>query len=268
MENDQSKKLKRFVKISLGIHLGTFVLLSVGSFVFPSKGVEFLPTVQIDMVALPDLVKSQENSYIDKSLPVKDAPPPPAPKPETESKEEEVMAKPEPEKKDDSMALKKQKEAEREAKKALDNLRAMKTKNLKEEEKRRQQEVSKREQDLKRFDETYRNAIKGNQVNEGSSSSGAMQATVNAYAGHIREKLNSNWNLPVFLQTKGYRAVVRMYIDARGNIVRYSFTQFSGNDAFDNQVKAALQNSTPFAPPPEEMAKGLRNSGLEVKFPL
>ncbi len=268
MENPQNDKLKRYLKISLGLHLGFFLALGLGNFVFPSKGMEFLPSVQIDMVALPDLVKSQDNSFVDKSLPVKDAPPPPPP-PEQASKDEDVMKKPEPEpKKDDAMALKKQKEAEREAKKALEALRNQKQKSEREEAKKRQELVNRREEDLKRFEETYRAAIRGNQVNDGDSSSGAMQATANAYAGHIREKLNSNWALPTFLQSKGYRAVVRIYIDARGNIVRYFFTQYSGNEAFDNYVKASLQNSTPFAPPPEEMAKGLRNAGLEVQFPL
>lgn len=91
---------------------------------------------------------------------------------------------------------------------------------------------------------------------------------MNAYAGHIRERLRQNWGLPVFLQDKGLRAVVRMYIDERGNILRYNFTSVSGNDAFDSYVKAAVKGASPLAPPPEEMAKGLRNSGLEVQFPL
>lgn len=267
MDNPQKDKLKRFAKISLGLHLGFFALLTVGNFVFPSKGIEFQPSVQIDMVALPDLVKNQENALIDKSLPVKDEPPPPPPPPP--AKDEEVMAKPEPvEKKDDSMALKKQKEAEKEAKKALEALRNLKKKNEREESKKWQELAEKREQDLKRLEELSRSARKGNQLNDGDSSSGDLQTTANAYYGHIRERLNGNWALPAYLQGKGFRAVVRMYIDARGNIVRFTFTQYSGNEAFDNNVVLSIKESTPLAPPPAEMANGLRNKGLEVQFPL
>jgi TonB family protein len=95
-----------------------------------------------------------------------------------------------------------------------------------------------------------------------------MQATVNAYAGHITDKLRSNWALPVYLQTQGLRATVRIYIDGKGSLVRFQFIQNSGNDVFDEYVKGAIQRSNPFAPPPEEMARGLRNSGIEVLFPL
>lgn len=178
--------------------------------------------------------------------------------------------KPEPKPRPDEMALEKAKEkkAENDAKKALERLKAERQKEQRAEDKRREELVNKREEDLKRFEEAYRSAIKGNQTNQGTSSTGSMQETVNAYAGHIRERLHSNWALPVWLQDKGLRAVVRMYIDGRGNIVRYQFTAVSGNDAFDNYVKGTVQRSGPFAPPPEEMAKGLRNSGLEVQFPL
>jgi outer membrane biosynthesis protein TonB len=178
--------------------------------------------------------------------------------------------KTEPKPKPDEMALEKAKEkkAENDAKKALERLKAERQKEQRAEDKRREAEVNKREADLKRFEEAYRSAIKGNQTNQGTSATGALQETLNAYAGHIRERLRGNWALPAFLQDKGLRAVVRMYIDGRGNIVRYQFTAVSGNNAFDNYVTDTVKRSSPFAPPPEEMAKGLRNSGLEVQFPL
>jgi outer membrane biosynthesis protein TonB len=264
--SEQNSKLRRYVKISLGIHGGILLLLIAGKFLGFDKAEMFQPSVQIDMVALPDLVKSQEARPLDPTLPVKDAPPPPP--------KEEVMAKPEPKPepkpRPDEMALEKAKEkkAENDAKKALERLKAERQKEQRAEDKRREELVNKREEDLKRFEEAYRSAIKGNQTNQGTSSTGSLQETVNAYAGHIRERLHGNWALPVWLQDKGLRAVVRMYIDGRGNIVRYQFTAVSGNDAFDNYVKGTVQRSSPFAPPPEEMAKGLRNSGLEVQFPL
>jgi TonB family protein len=266
LKSEQNQKLRRYVKVSLGLHAGFFALLLIGKFFGPPPTELLQPSVQIDMVALPDLVKSQNNPALDKTLPVKEAPPPPPPPP----KEEEAEPAPEPVKpnREKELALKREKEAESDAKKALDRLKAQKKKEEKAEQKRREELVNQREQDLKRFEETYRSALKGNQMNQGTSATGAMQETMNAYAGHIRERLHGNWALPSWLQGKGLRAVVRMYIDGRGNILRYQFTLSSGNDAFDSYVKETVKNSSPFAPPPEEMARGLRNSGLEVQFPL
>lgn len=260
MSQPRNTKLRRYLKISLGLHLGIFAFLVVGQWVAPNNTEMFQPTVQIDMVALPDLVKSQSQP-LDTTLPVKDAPPP-ARKEEAAEKDEPTPA-PVPEKES-----KKEREAESDAKKALERLRAEVKKEQKEEDKRRRELVNKREEELKRFEETYRAAIKGNQVNQGTSATGAMQATLNAYVGHIREKLNGNWALPVWLQSAGLRAEVRMYLDARGNIIRYTFTKSSGNQTFDEYVEGTLKRSSPFAPPPEEMAKGLRNSGIGVQFPL
>jgi TonB family protein len=91
---------------------------------------------------------------------------------------------------------------------------------------------------------------------------------MNAYAGHVVEKVRSNWALPVYLQGRGIQASLRIYLDARGNVLRYQFSRPSGNDTFDENVVGAVKKSSPFAPPPEEMARGLRNSGLELDFPL
>jgi outer membrane biosynthesis protein TonB len=266
MEGYQKEKLLRFLKISLGLHALFFALMIVGNFIAPATQL-LQPSVQIDMVALPDLVKSQKSHPVDTSLPVKDAPPP-SPKPEAqEPQDDDAMQAPDMDK-EKELALKKAKEAEKEAKKALEKMRDRLKKEQAEKEKQRQEILDQRQEDLKRFEQTYRAAIKGNQLNQGTSDTGDLQAAVNAYAGHIRERLRSNWALPVWLQSQGLRAVVRMYIDGRGNIVRYQFTKFSGNDVFDDYVKGALQRSSPFAPPPEEMARGLRNSGMEVQFPL
>lgn len=256
----QDQKLKRYLKISLIGHVVLFAVGIISQWVFPGKATLFTPTVQIDMVALPNQVKQAEPEPIDTSLPVKENPPP-----KPEAKEEEPDAVALPEKKSN---LKDKKEAEKRAKNALEKIREQMKKEKEEEERKKQELVNKRKNDLKKFEEKYRAAIRGNQTNEGTSSTGDLQATANAYAGAIIERLRSNWSLPVFLQSKNLRASVRVYIDGRGNLVRYQFSESSGNDVFDDYVKGAIQRSNPFPPPPEEMVRGLRNSGIEVSFPL
>lgn len=262
--DEEKQKTKRFVKISLILHFSLFALLLIGNFVSP-PAMLIEPTVQIDMVALPDQVKSQDNPALDPALPVKDLPPPPSQKaPEPEPDEVALPEKPEKKVHD----TKKELEAEKRAKSALEKLREQMKKDKQAEAKKRQQELDQRQEDLKRFDQAYRSALKGNQTNQGTSTTGSMAATLNAYAGHITDRLRSNWNLPAYLQGKGLRASVIMYINPNGQVSRFVLKQSSGNEAFDDYVIATIKRSNPFAPPPEEMAKGLRNSGLEVLFPL
>lgn len=270
MAIEQKKRLARYLKYSLIGHLILFVLVILANLVFPQEVKIFLPSVQIDMVALPDLLKNQATPT-DLSLPVKDQVPPPPAESEAAKEEEsaERMEAPAPEPKPDKKGeVAEDKKLKEKAKSALDRLRDLQKKKQQEEKKVAQENLNKRQEDLKKFEETFRQALKGNQTNSGTSATGAMQDAANAYFGHIREKLYNNWALPSYLQGKGLRAEVAIYLDERGNLIRYRFTQFSGSDVFDNNVKAAIQKSAPFAPPPAELSKVLRNSGIGLQFPL
>ena len=127
----------------------------------------------------------------------------------------------------------------------------------------------KRKKDLAAFNEKYRQALRGNQKNQGDSATGEVgQAVMNAYQGHMLNKLRQNWALPNYLQGKGYRATIRIFINSRGQVVRKSFIRTSGNDMFDNNVESAVDQANPFMPPPAEMAGGLSSQGVDVNFPL
>lgn len=254
-------KTKRYLKISFGLHAGLFLLLLINDFVFPSRALIFQPSVQIDMVALPNQVKSDDTPVLDKSLPVKeDVPPPPPP-------EEKSEPEPAPAPIKEKAPAPSEKEAEKAAKSALERLRKEQAKKQKEDRKRQQEQLDKKEAQLKKFNETYRAALRGNQTHEGTNATGAMVEIKNAYAGHVTEELRRNWALPVYLQSQNLRAVVRIYIGSDGKVTRQTMIKGSGNELFDEYVKGAV-NRSKFAPPPEELAKDLRNVGAEVTFPL
>lgn len=256
--------MARYLKISLGLHVGLAALSLLGNLVFPSTAEVFLPSVQIDMVALPDLVKSQNQPVLDKTLPVKDAPPPPEAPQKTAEKEPE----PRDNAKDDRMSIEREKQAAIDAKKALERLRNQVKKTQAEEvEKARRELLEKRQADLARFKEAYRSVVKGNQVNEGTSMTGVTEETKNAYIGHVQEKIRANWALPAWLQGRGLKAQALVQIDSRGNVAGFQILRSSGNEAFDEFVETAVKRSGPFAPPPEEMSRTVR-SGLGVNFPL
>lgn len=262
-QDEQQKKTKRYVTISFAVHMAGLLALGVGSF-FAPQTLQLMPSVQIDMVALPDRVKNQAQEPVDTSLPVKEKPVPPKPEEKAEEKHDD--------KKDLVLEKKREevreKEAEKRAKDALAKIREQLKKEQQAAEAKKKEALEKRKEDLKRFEQTYRNALKGNETNQGSSITGQMQSVMNAYAGHVTDRIRSNWALPSFLQNQQLSARVIIYIAADGRLLKMAFTKLSGNSLFDNNVETAVKRSSPFFPPPAEMASGLRNGGIEVKFPL
>ncbi len=282
MDSNEHKKeadlrVKRYLTISFGLHIALFLSFGVGA-LFAPKTLTLAPSVQVDMVALPNQVKGEEPPEVDltkEAKPKAEEPPPNVEASVEEPPEPEKPAEPDP----DQLALeqeKKEKERKRKEldakKRAAEALKRMKDqaeKDRKEEEKKRQDALAKRKKDLEEFNKKYREALRGNQLNEGNSATGQVgQAVVNAYQGHLLDRLRKNWALPQFLQSKGYRAAMIIYLDSRGNVVGKKFTRTSGNNMFDNYVEEAVNNSSPFQPPPAEMAGGLRSAGVEVQFPL
>lgn len=260
---EQKKTAKRYVTLSFAAHASLFLFFMIGGIACPQKSLVVNPSVQIDMVALPNQVKQENPEPIDPTLKVKENPPPPPEEKQPDEPEPAPIKAPPPAK---------EKDAAKEAKSALERLREQVKKNEKKQEaenrKKQQEQLEKRKEDLKRFDEAYRNAISGNQTHKGTSSTGDMSETLNAYGGHIIEVIRSNWGLPAFLQGKGLRASVIIKIGASGgSAAQITFLQRSGNTAFDEYVEAAVKRSK-FAPPPEELARSLRNTGVEVNFPL
>lgn len=247
------QKLSRYLAYSLGAHGALFFVLLLQALVFPSHALLLQPTIHVDLVALPDQVKTQDTS-VDTSLPVSDKAPLPQETPKAKDEPPPVVK-----------AQKSPEEISRDAKKALKNLKS-EVEKLR--EAKREAQIEQEKERIKALEEKSRRALRGNQVNKGTSASGVMEETLNAYAGHVTERLRSNWALPTWLQSRNLRAVVRIYINQQGQIVNFSFRQGSGNEAFDNYVKAAVERSNPFAPPPAEMARQLQSGGMEVSFPL
>ena len=115
MDLHERKRLRRYLKISFLLHAGVLALMAAGEFFSWGKPLQYQPSVQIDMVALPDLVKSDEVMDLDKTLPVRDQPPPPSP-PEAAPEKDEMVAPKEPDDKKE-LALRAEKKAQEEAKK-------------------------------------------------------------------------------------------------------------------------------------------------------
>ena len=250
------KRQKRFLFLSLALHFIFFAVAFLSQMIFPGKTDVFVPTVQIDMLALPDQVKTPDND-VDVTKPVKENAKPETSKPEPKDDDSDmkfVEEKPKP-----------KKDTEKKALSAIEKLRQ----EIAKEKKRKEEAMAqKRKDELKNFEDRYRAPIRGNQVNQGTSANGVLAATMNAYAGHVADRVRRNWGLPPYLSNQNLRAEVRIFIDSSGNLARYQFITSSGNQVFDDYVKTSITRAAPFAPPPAEMARGLRSGGIDLQFPL
>lgn len=244
----------RALKVSFGLHVAAIVAIIFKSLIFPSKPKPYIPSLRVDMVALPDVLKKDmENLPLTQSskeiaealkhaeqdakkvkpikLPVEKADP------------DEMVLKPKPPKADTSAKRGKKLSS------ALDRIKAL----------------AKIETEIK---PTSGVVIKGNQISKGSSLSGNAKESEARYEDSVLSKLQQNWSLPVWLSRQNLSAKVRIFIDARGRIRAFKFDQPSGNAQFDTAIKKTLEESQPFPPPPESVASSMLVDGIALGFPL
>ncbi len=235
---------RSYIRFSIILHLVFFLLLFLGETFFSRDIIVIPPSVQIEMVALPDLVKNR-GAPVKVQDPIRDIAP---------------RKSPPPPKKADRMKLSTRKKTKKSNLGALRNFR-------KKVQKKNKKLLERKKKELERLETNFRRPLKGNQLHQGSSSSGERTKILDKYLGYIRGKIQSNWTIPPYLESKNLKATVRLYIDAQGKI-RYSLKESSGNKVFDTQVKESLEKSNPFDAPPVDMRMDLMKRGLDLGFPL
>ena len=282
--------LRDGVTRSAFIHSAIFLLVLLKSVFLPGEPTPISPTLRVDLVGLPDYLKSEMKGMI--------APPPDLVdalqqaeqaakqqveeekqarlEQEEEKKVEKKVAPPknEPDGGEQTVAIKKEKPATKKEKtedrdeqlkkalarvKALNRLESIKNAERSKESKMKTAGIENREGTL----------IRGNRLSQGTSLDGdAREAAQSSYYELVRDKLVAHWALPVWLARQNHQAQVVIYIDVRGRLRDFRFTRPSGSETFDAAVKRALQESQPFVPPPTELAAEVQNRGILVGFPL
>lgn len=263
---------RRGLAWSVVFHLSLASLFVAKGLLFPTPPLRYTPTLRVDLVALPDLLR-QDMARLNHAPPDKSlerelkraeadakaiqskplpAPPPAAPKAEPARPDELVLH---PRKSAPPPAPRKP--SEKELLNALNRIKALER--------------------IQADDSTPsgRNAqsssvpIKGNKLSKGSSlSNDARESDQASYFDSVRDKLQANWALPVWLQRQGYSAKVTLFIDSEGRLRNIVFDQPSGNQQFDDAVRQTIQQSQPFDPPPSDLAPGALNNGIPFAFPL
>lgn len=260
-ESSYEEKLARGIRWSLIGHGLVFSLAIIKSLVFPSEVKPYVPVLRVDMVGLPDLTKEEMRDLKEAA---KEA-----------AEKQESQATPAPAEKDsaEEMALQQEKAAEKEKAKKL------KAKEKEEERKKQRAEALekiKRDNERKAaLDRIQKNmgadpvVIKGNQLSAGTALEGKEASNPSEiYQSTLQMRIRENWELPPWIQRQNLRALVRIFIDANGRIIRIMKVQLSGNPQFDSQVEKSLIEAQPFPPPPVELQSTLINNGVSIGFPL
>jgi TonB family protein len=200
---------------------------------FPSDIIEIPDSIRVDLVALPDKPS--------------DVMPPMA-----ESKKETSPIKPlEPVKEKPKVDTKKTQ------KKAIEKLKALSA-------------IEKMKSEINNTKKSNDNTIpppkvvKGNVISSGSDFQGLSRLRVNDFVSQLKSRVRENWLLPQWLSESNLKASVYVQIDSDGRLVKNNINVSSGNSVFDSSCLAAVENSAPFPPAPDEVSDNI----ILIRFPF
>lgn len=238
-----------FIAYSVAVHFAVFGMVFIQANLFPSQPVEIQRAIRVDVVALPDIVRSPPPAPAPPAPKVNIPKPTPKPQPKPEPPKPKPKPKPTP-KPEPRPDPRQRQETQRQA---LERMAAMQAiDNLRQEERGRPAE-----DDL----------VRGNIINEGNSLTGLDRIEFERYFGEIESQLRQNWNLPRWLADANLRASALVAIDERGFVVRKEIMRSSGNEVFDSHVVNAIDLSSPFPAPPARLRSMLRSGGIVFNFP-
>lgn len=252
--NLQNDNLTRAIGYSIAAHVAVVAVFVLRMVVYPSEPLKLDDAIRVDIVALPDKAAKMPSVPVVDTKPVPPAPPEPVAQPEP--------AKPEP------APVPVAKPAKPEAPKVVLKPDPKKTKKAQEDAMKRLEALEKIERMTKSQQQAAARPapVKGNQISRGGSLTGVIRLEQQGYLESVHSVVQARWNLPSFLSSANLKARVRIFVDGKGNVVKRTITQSSGNDIFDSRLLAAIDASSPLQPPPDSLVSILEVDGLELGF--
>jgi TonB family protein len=256
--------LSKAIRLSIGLHVLALLALFLKELIVPSapNRKEYLPSLKVDLVALPDQKAAEVTTPIQPTAP-------------EETKLDEAKKTEEPKKIEEKVEPAKEaaktETADYSLKKKQPKTKAEKAEAAREAAREEARERMKNAlARIKALDKIRSGElIKGNKVMTGSSAKGeTSQSAETTYFDIVLEKVRSEWELPQWLQGKGLSAKVLIKIDRRGNISSVQFIRSSGNNQFDAAVKRTLNAAMPFPAPPVSVLADVTKDGIILGFPV
>jgi outer membrane biosynthesis protein TonB len=255
---DRPDELGRWFIFSIGGHGALLALLAIKSLIYPSDTIMHTPTLRVDMVGLPDILK-KDLMKIPKTMPADLPQPAPAKKvppavvvaPEEAATPDEMVLHP----KKASVTKAEKKQREKKISNALARIRAL-------------EKVSEEDAKDERA-EADAVIVKGNKISKGTSlTADAKESMESSYFDLVRDALVENWALPPWLARQNLAAKVQIKIGSGGQITFIRFVKNSGSTAFDEAVKNTLRASQPLPVPPAAIVGNVGDAGILIGFPL
>lgn len=249
----QSDAFKKWLMVSVAVHIGFVFFVTIKNFVFPSKTLIIQNAIRVDMIGLPDKKEDPPKAV---AQPKEEPAPKAAPKPEVKQPEaKKEVAKPKPK---EPVNLAKEKAKQEQAMEKLKQLSAIdKIKNSA--GKTEAAAPKKTVENLPQF--------KGNQVVAGNSFTGMAGLAAQDYFSDAKAHIQNFWALPEWLANSGLRASVVVMIDAAGRVIRSEINESSGQTAFDDAALSAVASASPFPIPPDAIRDTIVNSWMIFNFP-
>lgn len=270
---ESNDRLTLGLKWSVTLHLLLFLSIFLNEWLFPGNLKNYVPTIRVDLVGLPDVLKkdlhlpsqSKLNSEIRKIL--KDAE---QSANRIKTKQQEVASKTEEKAQKNEMVVqsKVHKELEEQSTEGIHSIEKRNRRAL-----RKQVALETIRNSLIQEEEEIENSnekpLLGNKISKGSSLAGEdiENAQMN-YIDEIHSRLKENFELPRWLKSLPLQARVSIQIDHEGRVAKLIFKKTSGNTQFDDEVKRAIKSSEPFPAPPESISHALLRDGIALGFPL
>jgi TonB family protein len=255
----EKDELKRALGYSVALHVAMFLIFAVRAFLNPSPAIDIESAIRVDIVAMPDKVAQLP------PMPVEA----PAPKPEKLEPKPEAKTEPEkpklpkaaavPPKPDNTkINLNKTKRDQEAALKRLEALEKMKN-SMKEPpaETKPETKVAPAQKPAQ---------VKGNVVSHGASLKGIAKLDYQNYNDAIHEHIHKFWNLPQWMANANLSAVVLVFVDAQGHIIKKSVIRSSGRPEFDERALKAIESASPLPHPPSELVDVLSVEGMQIEM--
>lgn len=197
---------------------------------FPSKPLIYQSSVRVDLVGLPDKVKSQKAQ-----------------------KAPEVKAPA-------------QKKIEPKNKKSL-NLKKKQNDSLKRLQAIQSIEDSLQKSERKPEENQKQELVKGNIISEGTVLKGLQKLDYDKYISQIDTHIKNHWVLPEWLVQSSLKASVLVKFDEDGYVILKTIVISSGQKEYDNLVLQAIDQASPFPTPPHKFKNLVKIDGIIFRFP-
>lgn len=251
--NFEQENLNKYVKVSVLLHIGIFLMFTVQAVFFMDAPIQFEKAIRVDMVGLPNKITELPPAE------VASAPPTTLPAPVAEvapKKETPPAEKPKlPQKpKEEAINLEKTKNKQKSAMEKLKQMEALEAiqKDL--------------EKDRAAAANAAKQKFKGNVLAAGTELTGVNKLQAEQYIDMVHKHMIDHWTLPEYMKNRNFRTDVLVRFDESGNILEKTIVKSSGNQGFDELVINSIQRSSPVPTPPSKFSKIASVQGFLFRF--